>query len=72
MQSDSEHKRKKFLKKFAALSSAAVLAGTNIGFGVGCNNEVEYGPPPVDTTTTHTQPDNPVVEYGPPPIDSNG
>lgn len=71
MRNESEKKRKRFLRKFAALSSAAVIAGTSAGYSVGCDEEVEYGPPPVDTTTTHTQTDNPVVEYGPTPIDTN-
>jgi hypothetical protein len=65
MNNESDNKRKRFLKRFAALSSAAILAGTGAGCG---DEEVEYGPPPVEPTT-QTQPDEPTVEYGPPPVD---
>lgn len=84
MGQESEQERKRFLRKFAALSSAALLASAGAGGSLGCNEVVEYGPPPVETTTqtkpattktnqtTQTQPDEPVVVYGPPPVDNPG
>jgi hypothetical protein len=72
MNNESENRRKKFLRRFAALSSAAIIAGAGAGAGAGCGEEeVEYGPPPVEPTT-QTQPDEPTVEYGPPPVDNTG
>lgn len=66
MEDGNENRRTSFLRRFAALSSAAIIAGTG---AAGCGEEeVEYGPAPVEPTT-RTQPDEPEVEYGPPPVE---
>lgn len=73
MENRSDDRRARFLRRFAALSSAAIIAGTG---AAGCGEEeVEYGPPPVEPSTQtqtngDTQPDEPEVLYGPPPVEA--
>ena len=56
-----EEERRKFLEKFALLSSASLVLG-------GCSPNVVYGPPPSEENeTTEGLDEDALVVYGPPP-----